>query len=102
MSDKTCAMLDPVEIARLSASAGITAEEACSNVAAAAVKLSAAAESPIPWCSCDYLRRAEAERDRYRSKALDYACNLRYDQGCNCERERGDFCMSVIEEVDGV
>lgn len=64
-----CAMRDPVEIARLSASAGTTAEEARANVSATAVRLSADAEPPSPWCSCDPLRRAEAERDEARQEA---------------------------------
>lgn len=129
-----CAMRDPVEIARLSASAGTTAEEACANVSATAVKLSAAAESPSPWCSCDPLRQAEAERDewarvarvkqerleeaqavvervqaerdRYREKALSLVCRNRmmesdFDECSECERPDGSYCAAVIEEVDG-
>lgn len=107
-----CAMRDPVEIARLSASAGTTAEEACANVSAAAVRLSAAAESPNPWCSCDPLRRAEAERDRYRDKALRLVCSrIEFFGGSACERcavrlSGGDasygYCDTVLREVDGV
>ena len=99
-----CAMRDPVEIARLSASAGMTAEEAFANVSAAAVRLSAAAESPSPWCSCDPLRRAEAERDRYRAKAMRAMCaNVRSLCRCDasCRIEAGSYCDAVIEEVDG-
>lgn len=99
---RACAMRDPVEIARLSASAGMTAEEACANVATVAVKLSAAAQSPSPWCSCDPLRRAEAERDCYRDKALSAECRYRIACGiCGSRCDDDDYCDAVIEEVDG-
>lgn len=99
-----CAMREPIGIARLSASAGMTAEEACANVSAVAVRLSAAAESPSPWCSCDPLRRAEAERDRYRALSLRLTCcNQRRLHDCDigCYFDTGEYCAAVIEEVDG-
>lgn len=111
---RACAMRDPVEIARLSVSAGTTAEEACANIAA--------------WCSCDPLRRAEAERDEavffrycyeeakaserralaerdcYRDKALSAECRYRIACGICGSRcdddDDDDYCDAVIEEVD--
>lgn len=62
-------------------------------------------EMPPPWCSCDPLRKAEAERDKYRSLALFLACQHRLAldaSACRaCERGIGSYCAAVIEEVDG-
>lgn len=99
-----CAMRDPVEIARPLASAGMTAEEARVSVSAAAVRLSAAAEPPSPWCSCDPLRRAEAERDGYRALSLRLTCcdqRRLHDCDIGCYFDTGEYCAAVIEEVDG-
>lgn len=62
-----------------------------------------------PGCSCDGLRDALAARERYRAKALRYACfkHLYSDDciidGCcdECERPDGVYCAAVIKEVDG-
>ena len=68
---------------------------------------------PAAWCSCDPLRKAEAERDRYRAKALRLVCNRieYFDVGrSRCERcavrlsggdEAYGYCDAVIKEVDG-
>lgn len=62
-------------------------------------------EMPSPWCSCDPLRRAEAERDRYRAKALRYSCAWKSEADDRCNGTPGDCprypCEAVIEEVDG-
>lgn len=59
---------------------------------------------PAAWCSCDPLRRAEAERDRYRSLALYLACQSRMVVDAptcyECERPDGGYCAAVILEVD--
>lgn len=58
---------------------------------------------PARWCSCDPLRRAEAERDRYRAKAMRAMCaNVRSLCRCDasCRIEAGSYCDAVIEEVD--
>ena len=81
---------------------------------------------PTAWCSCDPLRRAEAERDeavflrycyeeakaserralseldRYRDKALSAECRYRIACGiCGSRCDDDDYCAAVIEEVDG-
>lgn len=81
---------------------------------------------PTAWCSCDSLRRAEAERDeavflrycyeeakaserralseldRYRDKALSAECRYRIACGiCGSRCDDDDYCAAVIEEVDG-
>lgn len=63
--------------------------------------------APVSWCSCDRLRRAEAERDRYRYRALIVACKLVGFTGacpktCHAFDADAPFpCAAVIEEVDG-
>ena len=61
-------------------------------------------EMPSPWCRCNKLRKAEAERDRYRSRALFLACQygLALDApACHaCDREIGSYCDDVLKEVD--
>lgn len=58
---------------------------------------------PARWCSCDPLRRAEADRDRYREAAMSAACRARIAGGSPCTREgcpdRHGYCDAVIEEV---
>ncbi len=58
-----------------------------------------------PGCSCKGLREAVAERDRYRSKALDAACRARIAGGATCKRDgcpdRHGYCPDVLREVDG-
>lgn len=81
---------------------------------------------PAAWCSCDMLRRAEAERDeavflrycyeeakaserralseldRYRDKALSAECRYRIACGiCGSRCDDDDYCAAVIEEVGG-
>lgn len=59
---------------------------------------------PASWCSCDPLRKAEAERDRYRAKALQQTCYTRavVTRCCDACRFGGNtYCSDVIEEVDG-
>ena len=65
------------------------------------------------WCSCEPLRRAEAERDRYRAKALRLVCSRQEyfgGFGGKCERcavrlsggdESYGYCNDVLKEVDG-
>ena len=80
---------------------GCACEEACGHAEVHAC----ANRVPARWCSCDPLRRAEAERDRYRSRALFLSCQYSLALGvpaCHaCEREIGSYCDAVIEEVDG-
>lgn len=81
--------------------------------------------APVSWCSCDRLRRAEAERDEavflrycyeeakaserralaerdcYRDKALSAECRYRIAYGiCGSRCDEDDYCAAVIEEVD--
>lgn len=80
---------------------GCAHEEACghSDVTHCANRL------PANWCSCDVLRRAQAERDRYRGMALSLACQAAQDGGCRgrgaCGLPDGEYCDAVVGEVDG-
>lgn len=77
---------------------GCAHEEACGH----AEVTHCANRVPVRWCSCDPLRRAEAERDRYREKALSAECRYRiaFDT-CGSRCDDDDYCDAVIEEVDG-
>lgn len=79
---------------------GCACEEACGHAEVHAC----ANRVPARWCSCDPLRKAEAERDRYRDKALRLTCcNQRRLHDCDigCYFDTGEYCAAVIEEVDG-
>lgn len=87
---------------------GCACEEACGHAEVHAC----ANRVPARWCSCDPLRRAEAERDRYRAEAIRLQCCynkavepgkcawLNGDMDEDCE-QAGFPCRAVIEEVDG-
>ena len=78
---------------------GCAHEEACGHAEVHAC----ANRVPARWCSCDPLRRAEAERGRYRDKALMYACLARDAvRHCSdaCPYAIGFYCDAVIEEAD--
>ena len=99
-----CAMREPAGIARLSAAAGMTAEEAIANAAVRMVEFgrTGSGDAPASWCSCDPLRRAEAERDRYRDVAMSAACRARIASGlCGGVRGGHFYCDAVLGEVDG-
>lgn len=80
--------------------------------------------APAVWCSCDQLRKAEArveilvslkvereaevmrleaERDRYKAKALEGECWARCGGGdcpmACCDHENGVYCNEVIGRV---
>lgn len=77
---------------------GCAHEEACGHAEVHAC----ANRVPARWCSCDPLRRAEAERDRYRDKALSAECRYHIACGiCGSRCDDDDYCDAVIEEVDG-
>ena len=88
---------------------GCAHEEACGHAEVHAC----ANRVPARWCSCDPLRRAEAERDGYRDKALRLVCSrieyfsCDFDQcrRCAVRLSGGDgsygYCDSVLSEVDG-
>lgn len=86
---------------------GCAHEEACGHAEVHAC----ANRVPARWCSCDPLRRAEAERDGYRAKTLRLVCSrIEYFGGGACERcavrlSGGDasygYCDTVLREVDG-
>ena len=83
---------------------GCACEEACGHAEVHAC----ANRVPARWCSCDQLRRAEAERGRYRRIALSQTCLKRIAVSSNieivcggCERPRGEYCDAVLREVDG-
>lgn len=105
----------------ISVCTGCAHEQACGHA-----ELHACAHrKPARWCSCDPLRKAEAERDalmrlkcergdeirrieaerdRYREKALDGECWRICDfGGCpkiGCDPEEEGYCAAVIEDVD--
>lgn len=58
-------------------------------------------EYKTPGCSCDGYAEAVADARKYREKALAYACNLRVEAGCHCDRDCNEYCKRVIDEVDG-
>lgn len=79
---------------------GCACEEACGH----AEVTHCANRVPARWYSCDPLRRAEAERDRYREAAMSAECCRRIALGiCAslCDDGDGSYCDAVIEEVDG-
>lgn len=88
---------------------GCAHEQACGHAEVHAC----ANRKPAAWCSCDPLRKAEAERDMYRSMALRLVCRrTEYFEGFGgqCERcavrlsggdEAYGYCDNVIWEVDG-
>ena len=100
---------------------GCAYEQACGH----AELRSCVHRKPAHWCSCDPLRKAEAdrdallrlkremedeirrieaERDRYREKALDGECWMICDGGgcpnIGCDQEAGGYCDIVIKAVD--
>lgn len=87
---------------------GCAHEEACGHADVHAC----ANRVPARWCSCDPLRRAETERDRYRATALRLQCVCnKYVYQSKCAWRQGPIdedcetvgwpCRTVIEEVDG-
>lgn len=77
---------------------GCACEEACGHAEVHAC----ANRVPARWCSCDPLRRAEAERDCYRDKALSAECRYRIAVGiCASLCDDDDYCDAVLREVDG-
>ena len=80
---------------------GCAHEEACGHAEVHAC----ANRVPARWCSCDPLRRAEAERDRYRDKALEAECRRLFpvcSKRCSSyEATAPEWCYGVLREVDG-
>lgn len=84
-------------MAMTSVCTGCACEEACGHADMSAC----AYRRPARWCSCDMLRRAEAERSWYRERALgEVCCNMVEHGKCNQSCGGEGHCTAVKEAVD--